>query len=299
VEHDSCCTSLRVTGGTYFRTYGNTAGKVTGEADPAAVSDFRLDKYNVTVGRFRQFVTAWRAGYMPPAGSGKHTHLNGGAGLADSARSGTWEIGWNPADNVHIAPTDTNLINCGRSSWEKSPWTTSAGSQEALPITCVNWWEAYAFCIWDGGFLTSEAEWGYAAAGGAEQRPYAWGDMAPGTSNEYAIYDCNYPDGSGDCTGLGNIAPVGAPAKGAGRWGQLELMGSVWQWNLDWYASKLPNPCIDCAYLSGGSDRMDRGADYEEPLSGLHPATRGSASYDPPSYRGDNGFRCARSPSIE
>jgi len=47
------------------------------------VGDFKLDKYEVTVGRFRQFVAAWNggAGYTPPAGSGKHTHLNGGNGL--------------------------------------------------------------------------------------------------------------------------------------------------------------------------------------------------------------------------
>ncbi len=32
-------------------------------------------------------------------------------------------------------------------------------------MVCVNWHEAYAFCIWDGGVLLSEAEWEYAAAG--------------------------------------------------------------------------------------------------------------------------------------
>ena len=31
-------------------------------ADPATVSNFRLDKYLVTVGRFRQFVSAWNGG---------------------------------------------------------------------------------------------------------------------------------------------------------------------------------------------------------------------------------------------
>jgi formylglycine-generating enzyme len=61
---ESCCTSLEVTndsvdgGISYYRTYANDGGGPTGEADPATVSGFRLDKYLVTVGRFRQFVMA-------------------------------------------------------------------------------------------------------------------------------------------------------------------------------------------------------------------------------------------------
>jgi hypothetical protein len=93
---ESCCASLNVTGGTYYQTYdyltwdpvdgGSEAGAdagPTGEAAPATVSGFRLDKYEVTVGRFRQFVSAWGAGWLPPPGLGKHAHLNGGRGLSD------------------------------------------------------------------------------------------------------------------------------------------------------------------------------------------------------------------------
>ena len=49
-------------------------------------------------------------------------------------------------------------------------------------MNCVNWFEAYAFCIWDGGFLPSDTEWEYAAAGGSLQREYPWGSTAPGTA---------------------------------------------------------------------------------------------------------------------
>ena len=93
---ESCCTTLEVAGGAFYRTYDVDPdlgganwiapdGGATGLADPATVSTFVLDKYDVTVGRFRQFVNAWNggAGYTPAAGSGKHTHLNGGKGLLD------------------------------------------------------------------------------------------------------------------------------------------------------------------------------------------------------------------------
>jgi hypothetical protein len=63
--------------------------------DAATISDFRLDKYLVSAGRFRRFVTAWDRGdgYVSDVGSGKHTHLNGGKGLADSGAEGDYEAG--------------------------------------------------------------------------------------------------------------------------------------------------------------------------------------------------------------
>jgi hypothetical protein len=69
-DKESCCTSLLVEGGTFFRTYQNSGTGPTHLADPATVSSFRLDKY------------------VPPPDSGKHSHVNGGKGLANSGKSG-------------------------------------------------------------------------------------------------------------------------------------------------------------------------------------------------------------------
>ncbi|HEY5147353.1 MAG TPA: formylglycine-generating enzyme family protein [Polyangiaceae bacterium] len=293
---ESCCASLEVSGGAYHRTHTNSGSGPTGEADPATVSGFRLDKYDVTVGRFRQFVSAWNGGWTPPAGSGKHAHLNAGQGLANSASAGTYETGWITADNGNIAPTSANLSDATcdpTSSHSYATWTTSAGSNEAVPINCENWFEAYAFCIWDGGFLPSEAEWEYAAGGGSQEREYPWGSTDPGTANQYAIYDCYYPNGSGTCTGVQNIAPVGTATLGVGLWGQLDLGGNVWQWNLDWDAAYV-DPCTDCGYLSAVSYREVQGGLFSGTTAGLMPPNRYDAG---PTSRVNNiGFRCARVP---
>jgi formylglycine-generating enzyme required for sulfatase activity len=189
----------------------------------------------------------------------------------------------------NISPTNTNLA-CS----PYSTWTNSASTQENLPINCVNWYETYAFCIWDGGFLPSEAEWEYAAAGGSQQLEYPWGSTDPGIANEYAIYDCDYPSsGSGNCTGVVNIAPVGTATLGASQWGQLDLAGDVSEWNLDWYATYAA--CTDCGNFTTASDRVLRGGYFFYDASYMLPPYRTSSP--PGGSRGFLiGFRCSRTP---
>jgi len=302
--HESCCISLLLEGGTFARTYANTGSGATGKADNATVSSFRLDKYEVTVGRLRQFVNYLAGGGAPPtAGSGKHVHLNGGKGLADSSKAGTFEPGWDASWNENL-PTGADALanwtkNLACSSCTYGTWTAKAGGDEDLPVTFLDWYEAHAFCIWDGGFLPSEAEWRYAAAGGDEQRMYPWGTTAPGTDSKYAMYDCYYPSGKpGNCTSLANVAKVGTASLGGGRWGQLDLSGSVWEWNLDVYSPKFDSTCSDCAHLTGGSERVLPGGGFH---TGLMPymlaSSRTQVDYAT-TYRGDYGVgvRCARTP---
>jgi sulfatase modifying factor 1 len=291
-DGESCCTSLEVPAGTYFRTYTNDGNGPTGEADPATVSGFRLDKYEVTVGRFRQFLDAWEAGWRPAAGSGIHVHLNGGLGLANVATPGSYEIGWAPGPGNPVDPTAASTCpGLGPSSLDRR--------DPNLPIDCIDWSDAYAFCIWDGGFLPSEAEWEYAAAGGGQQREYPWGTMAPGTRNLYAVYACSYPDEQRSCAPqTGETAPTGITRLGAARWGHLDMAGNVYEWNLDFWNSTYVTPSVDGAYLtdiSGGFTlRVLRGGSFDEDEPEMVPPAR---NLNQPIDRAtDLGVRCARTP---
>jgi formylglycine-generating enzyme required for sulfatase activity len=273
------------------------------------VSDFRLDKYEVTVGRFRQFVAATKT-WTPPPGSGVHAHLRDGGGLEQIVDgSAIEEPGWDPSWNADLSQVDgggsghwdSTLLSCA----PESTWTNAASTQESLPINCVNWYEAYAFCIWDGGFLPSEAEWEYASAGGTGQRQYAWGDTDPGVQNQYGIYGCNYPDGgqlgvdaAGTCASIANIAPVGSAPLGVGEWGQLDLGGNVNEKTFDWYDGAYLVPCSDCADLTPdpGSfpGRSSRGGSWWVQPGAMMSYSR--TEYTPITRDFKGGIRCARAP---
>jgi formylglycine-generating enzyme len=154
-------------------------------------------------------------------------------------------------------------------------------------MNCISWYEAFAFCIWDGGRLPTEAEWNYAAAGGTEQRVYPWSSPPASTTLDYshAVYD----DG-------GAIAPqnVGSKSpKGDSKFGQADLAGNVWEWALDSYANSLPASCANCANLGSAAHRVVRGGSFNYNASYLLVSPRCD---DPPAGRyAGLGARCARS----
>jgi formylglycine-generating enzyme required for sulfatase activity len=146
---------------------------------------------------------------------------------------------------------------------------------------------AYAFCIWDNGFLPSETEWNYAASGGSQQRVYPW--SVPSTSAAINCSDSDY-QACADTPAL-----VGIYTNGYGRYGQADLAGGEWEWTLDYFDS-YQNPCNDCAFLSdpGTNQRNLRGASWNYTAQYLYSSYRLTA--DPTIHFSNDGFRCARPP---
>ena len=234
-----CCGSTLVPGGTFDRSYDVSGdGMYPGMSFPATVSDFRLDTYEVTVGRFRQFVNAGAGtqGNPPVAGAGAHPQIPGS--------------GWDPTWNGSLVADTATLVADVTCEAPYQTWTDTPGANESLAMNCITWYESYAFCAWDGGFLPTEAEWNYAASGGSEQRAYPWSN--PPSSLTIDCSYANYDNGTAYCVNPphGAVNRVGTESPtGDGRWGQADLGGNVWEWTLDWLASPYTIPCMDCADL--------------------------------------------------
>jgi len=276
-----CCTSPSVTGGSFFRSYDIASdGMYPSTSYPATVSAFRLDKYEVTVGRFRQFVEAGMGTQLnpPAAGTGAHVRIAGSG----------WDASWNGSLVANTAAL-TAAVKCDPAH---QTWTDAMGANESLPMNCIDWYEAMAFCAWDGGYLPSESEWNYAAAGGSEQRAYPWSSPAGST-----VIDCsyaNYNNGSA-CVDPpnGGVNRVGSTSpKGDGLWGQAGLAGGVLEWVLDGDGA-YPNPCGDCASLTNMLNRIIRGGSFIYDASFQRGATRKAIAVA--FHGGDIGARCARS----
>ena len=265
---ESCCASPVVIGGMYNRN--------NDLAYPATVSDFRLDRFEITVGRFRAFVDAYDAspGSKPMSGVGAHPKIS---------NSG-WQVNW----SANMAADQAALKTAVMCSSTSQTWTDAVGGNENKPINCLSWYEAFAFCAWDGGRLPTDAEWNYAAAGGSEQRQYPW--STPPTSvtidSTYAVYSS------------APILAVGSKSeKGDGRWMQADLAGGVWEWNLDWYVNPYATPsCDDCAVVLPGnaSGRVRRGGGWAN--TALDVLSSNRVTYDPINHGKLNGARCARTP---
>jgi formylglycine-generating enzyme required for sulfatase activity len=151
-------------------------------------------------------------------------------------------------------------------------WTNEPAEQEQKPANCLTWFEAFAFCAWDGGFLPTEMEWQFAATGGDEHRQYAWGNS--GLELEHALYGaCG--NGTSTACDQSSILEVGSKPAGIGKWGHLDLTGSVWEWILDSPSSAFPaeQPCSDCASLGVSMYRSIRGGSWPEDASYM-PADR-------------------------
>jgi formylglycine-generating enzyme required for sulfatase activity len=161
------------------------------------------------------------------------------------------------------------------------------GKGDNYPMYYISWDDAQEFIVklnqktGKSYRLPTEAEWEYAARGGAKSNNYTYS----GSNNidNVAWYGGNSND---------NMQPVGT--KQPNELGIYDMSGNVWEWCSDWYEEYSSDPQINPAGPAIGANRVQRGGSwYSKDGNGCRVTRREHGS---PDYRRNRvGFRLALS----
>lgn len=239
-------------GGTFrMGSTGEAAYVADGEGPvhDVELSPFRIDSCAVTNVRFAEFVDA--------------------TGFVTEAQ----RFGWSFVFAGLLPDEFPDTRSVADAPWWRqvhgADWTHPEGPQSSVdgradhPVIHVSWSDAQAFSQWSGTRLPTEAQWEYAAAGGAASPVFPWGDeLEPGGTHRMNVFQGTFPAENWATDGWAGTAPVDTYEPNG--YGLYNMTGNVWEWCADWFDTGyyVRSPRRDPPGPEGGTHRVMRGGSY-------------------------------------
>jgi sulfatase modifying factor 1 len=188
--------------------------------------------------------------------------------------------------SYYISATEITFAQYDRfcEATKKTKPSDNGWGRGSMPVINVNWNDAYGYCQWASNStgrivrLPTEAEWEYAARGGAKSHGYAF---SGGNSVDVVAW---YAENAGR-----KAHPVST--KKGNELGIFDMTGNVWEWCADWYGDDYysNSPRENPQGPATGQYHVLRGGSWISAEGYCHITTRSSLRSDYIST--GNGFR--------
>jgi len=214
-------------------------------------------------------------------------------------KGGTFQMGSNdgesdekPVRSVTVSDFYMGKYEVTQKEWRDimgtNPSATDRGIGDNYPVNQVSWDDIQTYLqklnakTGQRYRLPTEAEWEYAAGGGASRRTKWAGTDSESALGSYAWYDAN----------AGNKThPVGQ--KSPNKLGLYDMTGNVWEWCSDWDGAYPAGSQTNPQGATKGTGRVNRGGGWS--YSPLYCRVANRSNYYP-AYRSDGlGFCLVRS----